>query len=89
MVLSRDEFQYFMEESYRKLKKKYGYIVASVFLEVLQREMKMNTDDIFSITYTDYFLRLDAMIETLELVRITTIPKGTPDYDVVKEISEI
>lgn len=88
MVISQDEFQYFMEQSFRMLKKKYGHIIASVFLEVLQREMKIHIDNIFNLEYPDYVERVDSMISTLESINITTIPKNTPDYELVLELSK-
>lgn len=87
LMVSQEEFQYFFEEAAKKIQRKYGRIIMAVFLEVAQREMKV--DETFNdISFLEYMERAENFIQTLEEIRITTIPKDAPDYEMVLEMSK-
>lgn len=88
MLIAQDEFQYFTEQAYRKLKRKFGQIIAATFLEILEREMKLKNEDLFSLELEEYVLRVETLIETLEEIKITTISRDAPDYEMVLEMSK-
>lgn len=87
LMVSQEEFQYFLEEAAKKLQRKYGRIIMAVFLEVAQREMRLN-DDFNEIHFLEYMDRAARFIQCLEDIRITTIPKDAPDYEMVLEMSK-
>ena len=59
----------------------------SVFLEIARREMGLDTD-FNEIHFLEYMERATRFIQCLEDIRITTIPKDAPDYEMVLEMSK-
>ncbi len=88
LILSQEEFQYFIQEAYKKIKKTYGLVVGSVFLEILKKQTNYENDNIYELSYDEYVERIDNMILALEEIKITTIPKESPDYELVLELSK-
>lgn len=89
LFLSQIEFDYFIQQAHRVLKNTHGNIIAAIFLQVLRTEMKLEEDNVYQLDVIEYFTRIEKVIETLESIKITIIPKDSPDYELVMELSKI
>ena len=83
MFLSQDEFEYFMMECYKKLKKESSYITANIFLTALETILDTQNTDIHILSNHDYHLKLDHFISQLEVMQITIVNKNTPDGEII------
>lgn len=88
MILSQDEFRYFLERCHVKLTDTYGRIIASVFIEVVKQQTLFQEENIYELDYSEYVDRIDKMVELLEQIRITTISRESPDYEIVRELAK-
>lgn len=83
MYLEPLEFDYFMIQAYRKLKKEYGTTIAHIFISTLELKMESQKKDIYQLSTTEYQMRMDKFLECLENLYITKIDKNTPDGEML------
>jgi hypothetical protein len=88
MLLSQEEFRYFLERAHVNLTNTYGRIVASVFIEVVKQRTLFQEENIYEVNYIEYTDRIESMIELLEQIRITTISRESPDYEIIRELAK-
>jgi virulence-associated protein VapD len=80
LMLSSEEFEYFIRQAHKKIRDRYGKVYSQVFIYVLE----MSFGDL-SDTYTreEYTGRILHFIEMLENIRICRIEKNTPDGETI------
>lgn len=83
MFLNPEEFDYFSIQSYRKLKREYGYTIAHIFLTTMDSKLKLNQRNIRTLTEEEYSSEVENFISTLENLTITRIPKDSPDGEML------
>jgi predicted RNA methylase len=88
MLISQEEFQYFTGEAYKKLKRNWSKITADIFTTILSKKFNDVNFDPQELTYEEYVIMMDEVIETLEKIKITRIPPESPDYEVLKEMAK-
>jgi len=79
MFLSQEEFDYFMMQSYKKIKKEYGSTIAHIFLTTLEMKLDLKNTDIHNLSQEDYSTKIEELMTLLERLHITRIDKKTPD----------
>jgi len=88
MLLSQEEFQYFTGEAYKKLKRNWSKMTADIFTTILSRKFNDKNLDPQELSYEEYVIIMDEVIDSLEKIRITRIPPESPDYEVLKEMAK-
>lgn len=83
MFLEPLEFDYFMIQSFRKLKREYGGTVAHIFLSVLELKLKIRERDIYKMSESEYQSEMEGFLFTLENLYITRIEKNSPDGEMM------
>lgn len=86
LFLTQDEYHYFVQQSYRKLKRDHPIIFANVFLTTLDMILDTNNDDPYVLPKDEYQSRIDKLIEVLETLKVTRIPKNTPDGELMSAL---
>jgi len=86
MFLSQDEFEYFMMEAYKKLKKDASYVIANIFLTALETILDTAKTDVHNLSKEEYQSKLDRFISIVEDMHITIIDKNTPDGEVISAL---
>lgn len=83
MFLEPLEFDYFMIQSYRKLKREFGETIAHIFLQVLEMKMKVRERDIYSLSVQQYQAEMENFLSSLENIYITKVDKKSPDGEMM------
>lgn len=83
MFLNPEEFDYFSIQSYRKLKREFGYTIAHIFLTTMDSKLKLKERDIRSLTNDEYGVEIENFISCLENLIITRVPKNSPDGEMM------
>lgn len=83
MFISPTEYDYFLIQSYRKLKREYGSTVAHIFLSTLELKMKVRERDIYKLTDEEYQNEFEKLLQTLEHLYITRIDKKSSDGELM------
>lgn len=83
MFMNPEEFDYFTMQSYRSLKREYGFTIAHIFLTTLETKLKLKFRDIRILTEEQYREEVEAFISTLENLVITRIPKDSSDGEMM------
>ena len=86
MFLSQDEFEYFMMEAYKKLKKDASYVIANIFLTALETILDTSKVDPHTLSKEEYQEKLDRFISIVEDMDITIIDKNSPDGEVMSAL---
>jgi hypothetical protein len=83
MFLEPMEYDYFMIQSYKRLKREYGETIGHIFLQVA--EMKMTTPgvNIYDLTVQQYQSKMEDFLSTLENLYITKVDKKSPDGEMM------
>jgi hypothetical protein len=79
MFLHQEEFEYFMMQSFKKLKKEYGSMISHIYLTHLEMKLDLSNENIYNLTQKDYQDRVEGLITSLEKLQITRIDKDSPD----------
>lgn len=88
LLLSQEEFLYFVQQIYRKLETFDKTITANVFTTLLDRVILQDNVSPEEMSYQEYALKISDLIASLEDIRITRIDKASPDYDMLKEMAK-
>lgn len=88
LMMSQEEFIYFMQQAHRKLVNSHGKITADIFTTVVHRDFDIANNDPTQLDYSDFVLILDSIIEKLENLKITRVPPDSPDYEVLSAMSK-
>ena len=83
MFLEPLEFDYFMIQSYRKLKREFGETIAHIFLQVIEMKLKTRERDIYSLSVPEYQAEMENFLSSLENIYITKVDKKSPDGEMM------
>ena len=83
MFLEPLEYDYFMIQSYKKLKREYGETIGHIFLQVAQMKMTTPDRDIYTLTEEEYQSKMDDFLSTLENIYITKVDRNSPDGEMM------
>lgn len=83
MFLEPLEYDYFMIQSYRKLKREFGETIAHIFLQVLEMKMTTPNVNVYSLTTQQYQSKMEEFLSTLENTYITKVDKKSPDGEIM------
>ena len=87
MFLEPLEFDYFMIQSYRKLKREYGDTIAHIFLTTVEMKLNLKERDIYSLTEHEYQTEMESFLSTLENLYITKVDKRSSDGEMMTAMS--
>jgi hypothetical protein len=88
LMMSQEEFVYFIQQAHKKLVNTHGRITADIFTTIVYRDFDIVNNDPTELDYNDFVMILDSIITKLENVKITRIPPESPDYEVLSEMSK-
>jgi len=80
LMLSSDEFDYFIRQAYHKIKSRYGRVYTQLFTYVLELAFNELPRD---YTQEEYLDRVLYFIEILENIKICRIEKNSPDGETI------
>lgn len=83
MFLEPLEFDYFMIQAYRKLKREFGETIAHIFLSTLELKLKIRERDIYTLSVAEYQEEMEKFLSTLENLYITKVDKKSPDGEMM------
>lgn len=83
MFMEPLEYDYFMIQSYKKLKQEYGDTIGHIFLQVAQMKMTTPDRDIYTLTVQEYQSKMDDFLTTLENLYITKVDRHSPDGEMM------
>lgn len=87
LMMSQEEFIYFMQQAHKKLVNSHGKITADIFTTIVHKDFDVANNDPTQLEYVDFVLILDSIIDKLENLRITRVPPSSPDYEVLTAMS--
>jgi hypothetical protein len=87
LLMHQDEFEYFYSLCFKKLKKKYGVVIAHIFIQLAERYMDLENTDISAMELVDYMSMIEGFNEHLESVKITAIPSKSSDGEMMSAMS--
>jgi hypothetical protein len=88
LMMSQEEFIYFMQQAHKKLVNSHGKITADIFTTVVYRDFDVANSDPTQLDYSDFVMILDSIIDKLENLKITRVPPESPDYEVLSAMSK-
>lgn len=83
MFLEPLEFDYFMIQAYRRLKRDFGETMAHIFVSTLDLKMRTRERDIYKLSVQEYQADMELFLSTLENLHITRIDKKSPDGEMM------
>lgn len=83
LYVNQDEFEYFMMQSFKKLKREYHIVFANVFLTTLEQVLDTVGTDPHNLPKHVYQEKIDYFISILEDLHITRIDKNSPDGELI------
>lgn len=83
MFLNPMEYDYFLIQSYRRLKREYSGTVAHIFLSTLDLKMRTRDRDIYKLSEEEFQSDFEKFIHTLEHLYITRIDKKSSDGEMM------
>lgn len=83
MFLEPLEFDYFMIQAFRKLKRDFGETMAHIFISTLEVKFRTKERDIYSLTVSEYQSEMEKFLSTLENLYITKVEKKSPDGEMM------
>jgi hypothetical protein len=83
LYVNQDEFEYFMMQSFKKLKKEYHIVFANVFLTTLEQSLDTVGTDPHTLPKHVYQQKIDYFISILEDLNITRVEKKSPDGELL------
>jgi len=88
LMMSQEEFIYFIQQAYNNVMHSHGKITADIFTTVVYKDFDVVNNDPTKLEYIDFVLILDSIIDKLENLRITRVPPSSPDYEVLSVMSK-
>ena len=88
LMMSQEEFIYFLQQAYKKLVNSHGKVTADIFTTVMYKDFDVANNDPTQLEYADFVLILDSIIDKLENLKITRVPPNSPDYEVLTAMSK-
>jgi hypothetical protein len=83
LFLEPMEFDYFIIQSFRKLKRDFGDVIAHIFLQTLELKLNMKPEEISHLTLEEYHAYIEIFITALENIYITKIDKNSNDGEML------
>lgn len=83
LFIAQEEFDYFMMQSYRKLKREYGEVIGHIFLTTAEIKLNINDNDVYALSLQEYHEKMENFLSTLENLKITKIEKNSPDGELL------
>jgi hypothetical protein len=83
LYMNQLEFEYFMMQGYKKLKKQYHIVFANIFLTTLEQVMDTVGNDPHILEHDVYQSKIDYFISVLETLKVTRIEKNSPDGEIL------
>jgi hypothetical protein len=88
LLLSQEEFLYFVKQIHSKLSNFDGTMTANIFTTLLDRSILQDNTSPEDLPYQEYALKISDLIARLEDIQITRIDRSSPDYDMLKEMAK-
>lgn len=88
LLLSQEEFLYFVKQIHAKLSNFDGTMTANIFTTLLDRSILQDNTSPEDLPYQEYALKISDLIARLEDIQITRIDRSSPDYDMLKEMAK-
>jgi hypothetical protein len=82
------EFDYFIIQSFKKLKRDYGSTMGHIFLTILENKIETKKRDISELEISIYQDLIESFIQTLERTYITRIEKDSSDGEMMSVMVE-
>lgn len=79
MFVAQEEFDYFMMQAYKKLKREYGSTISHIFLTHLELKLDLQNVDIHNLPLQEYQDKIEYLMSSLEVLHITRIDRNSPD----------
>lgn len=83
MFLEPLEFDYFLIQAFRTIKKEYGETIAHIFISTLELVLKTRERDIYSLSIPEYQSEMEKFLSVLENLYITKVDKNSPDGEMM------
>lgn len=83
LFLEPMEFDYFIIQSFKKLKRDFGDVVAHIFLQTLELKINLKPNEISHLTLEQYQTLVETFISSLENIYITKIDKNSSDGEML------
>lgn len=83
LYVNQDEFEYFMMQCFKKLKKEYHIVFGNVFLTTLEQVLDTIDIDPHTLPKHVYQEKIDYFISILEDLKITRVDKNSPDGELI------
>jgi hypothetical protein len=77
------EFDYFIIQSFRKLKRDFGDVIAHIFIQTMDLKLNMKQNEISQLTLEEYHTKIEIFISALENMYITKIDKKSGDGEMM------
>jgi hypothetical protein len=87
MFISQEEFFYYFQQAYNLMKKKYGTTYAHIFTQVVFHDIE-HTLKVEELPPFEYMTFMENVITRLGKISITRIPRDSPDYELLLEMSK-
>ena len=81
------EFDYFIIQSYRKLKREFGSTIAHIFLSTLELKLNIKERDIYTLSTAEYQVEIENFLTTLENLYITKVDKKSSDGEMMSAMA--
>lgn len=81
------EYDYFMIEAYRKLKREYGETIGHIFLSVMEMKMGSKDKDVYKLSLQEYQSKMENFLSTLENLYITKVDKKSSDGEMMSAMT--
>lgn len=88
MLITQEEFDYFMMQAYKVLKRDYGFIYGHIFLTTLETKLNLSNLDVQSLSEVEYQEKISDLLMTLENLIVTRIEKNSPDGEMMSAMGE-
>jgi hypothetical protein len=83
LFLEPMEFDYFIIQSFRKLKRDFGDVIAHIFLQTLELKLNMKPQEVANLTLEEYHSYIEIFISALENIYITRIDRNSSDGEML------
>ncbi len=80
LMLSSQEFDYFIRQAHRRIKNTYGIVYSQIFIYIVDKTFSDLPEEYTDEDYIDSVLNF---ISTLEEIRICRIDKNSPDGETI------
>jgi len=87
MYLDRDDFNEGLMKAHYKLRKKYGEVLANIFLTIADFKLKIKEGALHRLSEQEYYDLLDTFFTSLSKTRITRVGKTTPDGKMLTQMA--